>query len=164
MGLMDILNQALGSGRVTDQHVDDVVRQAPGDVVASGLSHVFRSDQTPPVGDMVGQMYGHSNGQQQAGLLNQILGSLGPAAAGSLAGGVLGRILTPGSTQVTPAQASQLSPQDVTQVVEQASRTDPGIVDGMARFYADHAGLIKTIGGAALVMALAKMKDHVNQR
>jgi hypothetical protein len=51
---------------------------------------------------MVGQMFGNSNGQQQAGMLNQILATLGPAAASALAGGVLGRALAPGSTQITP--------------------------------------------------------------
>lgn len=40
---------------------------------------------------MVGQMLGQSNATQQAGLLNQILVSLGLAALSALAGGALGR-------------------------------------------------------------------------
>jgi hypothetical protein len=31
----------------------------------------------------------------------------------------------------------------------------------MGRFYADHPTLVKTIGGAALAIALAKMKDSM---
>ena len=162
MGLMDIVNQALGSGNVSAQQFDQVAQAVPSSVLASGLANAFRSDQTPPIGQMVGQLFGNSNGQQQAGMLNQILSSLGPAAAGGLAGGVLGSVMTPGSTQITPAQASQLSPQQVQAVVDHAHETNPGIADQLAAFYAQHSGLIKTLGGAALAIAMAKMKDHVS--
>jgi hypothetical protein len=163
MGLLDILTQAVSSGMVSNQHVDQVVQNAPANVVAAGLASAFRSDQTPPIGQMVGQLFGNSNGQQQAGMLNQILATLGPAAAAGLAGGVLGRVMSPGSSQITPAQASQLSPEQVQQVVEHAHQTNPGIADQLAGFYANHSGLIKTLGGAALLIAMTKMKDHVNQ-
>jgi hypothetical protein len=163
MGLLDILNQVVGSGALSDRHFDQVAQDAPTDVLAAGLAGAFRSEQTPAIGDMVGQLFGNSSGQQQAGMLNQILATLGPAAAASLAGGVLGRAMSPGSSQLTPAQASQLSPQDVRQAVEQAHQSNPGIADELAGFYANHAGLIKTLGAAALAVAMAKMKDHVSQ-
>jgi hypothetical protein len=163
MGLLDILTQVVNSGTVSDQHFDQVAQSAPTDVLATGLAGAFRSDETPAIGQMVGQLFGNSNGQQQAGMLNQILATLGPAAAASLAGGVLGRVMSPGSSQITPAQASQLSPQDVQQVVEHAHQVNPGIADELAGFYAQHSGLIKTLGAAALAIAMAKMKDHVSQ-
>lgn len=163
MGLMDILNQVISGGTASDQHFDQVAESVPGNVLAAGLAHAFRSDQTPAIGDMVGQLFGNSNGSQQAGMLNQILASLGPAAAASLAGGVLGRVMSPGSSQITPTQASQLTPDQVQAVVENAHQTSPGIADELAGFYAQHAGLIKTLGGAALAIAMVKMKDHVSQ-
>jgi hypothetical protein len=160
---MDILNQALSAGS-GEQHFDQVAQAVPSNVLADGLAHAFRSDQTPDIGAMVGQMFGNSNGQQQAGMLNQILATLGPAAAASLAGGTLGNVMTPGSAQITPEQASQLSPQQVQEVVEKAHEANPGIADQLASFYSQHSGLIKTLGGAVLAVALAKMKDHVSQR
>jgi len=162
---MDMLNQVLGSGgnTVSDHHFDQVAQNVPSDVLAKGLAGAFRSDETPAVGEMVGRLFGHSNGQQQAGMLNQILAALGPATAASLGGGVLGRVMSPGSSQITPEQASQLSPQQVQEVVENAQQTNPGIADELASFYAQHSGLIKTLGGAALVVAMAKMKDHLGQ-
>jgi hypothetical protein len=48
-------------------------------------------------------------------------------------------------------------------VVEHAHQTNPGIADQLASFYANHSGLIKTLGAAALAVAMAKMKDHVSQ-
>jgi len=163
MGLMDLLNQAMAGGSVSNQQFDQVAQAVPSNVLAGGLAHAFRSDQTPDIGAMVGQMFGNSNGQQQAGMLNQILATLGPAAAASLAGGTLGGIMSPGSSQITPAQASQLSPQQVQDVVQQAHQANPGIADQLAAFYSQHSGLIKTLGGAALAIAMAKMKDHVSQ-
>ena len=164
MGLMDILNQVLQSGTASEQHFDQVAQNAPADVLASGLAHAFRSDQTPDIGAMVGQMFGNSSGAQQAGMLNQILASLGPAAVASLAGGVLGRAMTPGSPQITPEQASQLTPQQVQDVVTQAHQANPGLADELAGFYAQHSGLIKTLGGAALAIAMSKMKDRMTQQ
>ena len=163
MGLMDILNQVMAGGTANEQHFDQVAQAVPSNVLADGLAHAFRSDQTPDIGAMVGQMFGNSNGQQQAGMLNQILATLGPAAAASLAGGTLGGIMSPGSNQITPAQATQLSPQQVQDVVQQAHQINPGIADQLAAFYAQHSGVIKTLGGAALAIAVAKMKDHLSQ-
>ena len=163
MGLMDILNQVMAGGNASGQQFDQVAQAAPTNVLAAGLAHAFRSDQTPAIGEMVGQLFGNSNGQQQAGMLNQILATLGPAAAASLAGGLLGGVMSPGSRQITPAQASQLTPDQVQAVVEHAHQTNPGIADEIAGFYAQHSGLIKTLGGAALAIAMAKMKDHVSQ-
>lgn len=162
MGLMDILNQVVAGGSASEQHFDQVAQAVPSNVLADGLAHAFRSDQTPDIGAMVRQMFGNSNGQQQAGMLNQILATLGPAAAASLAGGTLGGVMN-GNNQITPAQASQLSPQQVQDVVQQAHQMNPGIADQLAAFYSQHSGLIKTLGGAALAIAMAKMKDHVSQ-
>ena len=161
MGLLDLLSQVVAGGAVSGEHFDQVAQNAPDEVIASGLTHAFQSEHTPSIGDMVGQMFGNSNGQQQAGMLNQILATLGPAAASALAGGVLGRALAPGSTQITPDQASQLTAEEVQAVVNHAHQTDPGVADSLANFYAQHSTLIKTLGGAALAVALAKMKDHV---
>lgn len=162
MGLMDILKQVASAGGVSEQQFDQVAQAVPSNVLADGLAHAFRSDETPDIGAMVGQMFGNSSGQQQAGMLNQILATLGPAVAAGLGNGALGSVMSPGSNQVTPAQASQLSPQQVQDVVEQAHRMNPGIADELAAFYSQHSGLIKTLGGAALAIAMAKMKEHGN--
>ena len=160
MGLLDLLQQALGGNAET--HFDQVAQQAPPEQLGAGLAAAMRSDQTPPFGDMVSQMFGQSSPTQQAGVLNQILAALGPAAATGLAGGALGRMLAPGQSQVTPEQASQLSPAQVSEIAAQAEQTHPGVVDQVSQFYAHHSGLIKVLGGAALAVALAKMKNNLD--
>ncbi len=165
MSLMDILNQALSgnANTVRDDHVDQIAHHAPPDVLGKGLAETFRSDQTPPIGDMVSSLFGRSNGQQQAGMLNQILASVGPTLAATLAGGLLSKVMQPGTTQISPAQASKLSPQDVREVVNAAHQNEPSTADALGNFYAQHSGLIKTMGGAALIVALAKMKKSVEE-
>jgi len=162
MGLMELLQQA-ASGALANPaaHFDQVAQQATPDQLGQGLAAAFRSDQTPPFGQMVGQMFGQANGAQQAGMLNQIIGALGPAAISMAAGGALGKLLAPGQNQLTPQQASQLSPQQVQEIAAHAEQQQPGIVDQMSRFYADHPTLVKTLGGAALAIALSKMKDQL---
>jgi len=164
MGLLDILSQVVAGGNVTDQHFDQVTQNAPPDALGAAIAGAFRSDQTPSIGDMVGQMFQNSNGQQQAGLLNQILATLGPAAAATLGGGVLGRILQPGATQITPDQAGQLTPDQVTAVVNHANELHPGLADQLGSFYAQHSGLLKTLGGVVALVAMSKLKDHLAGR
>jgi hypothetical protein len=163
MGLMDMLNQALGGQQGAPQF-SDVAQEAPSDALAKGLSAAFASNQTPDIGSMVSQLFRQSNGMQQAGMLNQLLGTLGPGVMAGLAGGVLGNVMKPGQTQITPSQASQLSPQQVQDVVNHADDVHPGgVADQLGQFYAQHRSLINTLGGIAATVAMTKMKDHLSQ-
>ena len=161
MGLMDMLTQAMSGGGGAQQF-NQIAQNAPSDVLAKGLSAAFASDQTPAIGNMVGQLFGQSNGAQQAGMLNQLLGALGPGVMAGLAGGALGRVMSPGQTQITPEQASQLTPQQVQDVVNHANDVHPGVADQLGQFYAQHRGLINTLGGIAATVAMMKMKDHMS--
>ena len=163
MSIFDILSQVAG-GASAEQHFDNVAAQAPSDVLGKGLAEAFRSDQTPDIGSMVGQLFGNSSGSQQAGMLNQVLATLGPAVLSGLAGGVMGRMMAPDTNQITSDQASQLSPQQVQDIVHEANQQNPGLADQLGSFYAEHSGLIKTLGGAALAIAMVKMKDHMGER
>ena len=158
MALSDILRDAGGDN--IDAHFDRGAQAASPEDLGAGLADAMRSDQTPPFGDMVGQLFGRSSSTQQAGLLNQILSTVGPSIATALAGGALGRILHPGQQQVTPEQASRVSPTDVTEIARHAEQQRPEIVDQVGRFYAQHSDLVKTLGGVALTAVLAGMRNR----
>ena len=70
--------------------------------------------------------------------------------------------MTPGQVQITPEQAQQLSPQQVQDVVSQANQSHPGVADQLGEFYAQHRGLVNTLGGIAATIAMMKMKDHMS--
>ena len=57
-----------------EQDYSRVAPSAPQSHLASGLAEAFRSDETPPFGQMLGTLFSNSNGQQRAGILNQLLG------------------------------------------------------------------------------------------
>ena len=142
-------------------HFDEVAKAAPASVIAGGLAAAFRSDKTPAMGEMVSGMFSQSNGEQKAGLLNQLLGSVNPAALTQILssaglGGLTG-ILTGGNAQVTPEQAQQVPPEVVKRMADHAEKSSPSIVDTLSNYYAQHTTLVKTLGGAALSIALAKM-------
>lgn len=165
--LTDILNRYLGSnaGTASGQLADDfnhVSQNVPSDILSKGLSAAFGSDQTPAAGQMVSQMFGASSPEQRAAMLNQLIAALGPAA-GSVLGGALGQANAASgvSPNITPEQASQVDPQQVQVAVNQAQQHNPGIMDSLSDFYAQHPGLVKTLGGAALAIALGKISEHM---
>jgi hypothetical protein len=168
MSLLDILNQYAGNAQPqadTAAHFDAAAQQASTSDLGSALAAMFRSDATPAFSQQIGDLFNRSNPQQQAGLINQILQSLGPASFGA-AGGVLGRVLGPGAagagaSPVTPEQASQLSPADVQAIAEHAQQHDPSIVDRAGAFYAEHPTLVKSLGVAALALTMTHMRDLI---
>jgi hypothetical protein len=144
-------------------HFDQFAQAAPRSAVADGLAAAFRSDQTPPFPQMIAQMFGQSNGQQRAGILNTLIGAVGPtvlsqilARQGGGASGLAG-LLGGGAQSVPPEVAQQISPEAVREIAQQAEQHDPSVVDMASNFYAQHPQLVKTLGAAALTVALAKI-------
>jgi hypothetical protein len=155
-----------------EQDFDDIARNSPHEELTHGLSEAFRSDQTPPFGNMVGQLFGQADTHQRTGMLNQLLGGLGPSVIGSLLGGLGGGLgggalggLLNGATglqqvDLKPEDVERLSPEQVQELATRAERENPGIVDQMSRFYAQNPTLVKALGGAALAIALGKMSQR----
>lgn len=160
-----------------DNDFDQVAQHAPPQALAQGLAHAFRSDQTPPFGQMAGQLFGQSNPQQRAGLMNTLISAAGPALMGRLMGGGMGNMGGMGGLgsllggmmgggqgqmpqqmpQITPEQAAQVSPEAFGQLADHAQQHDPSIIDQVSNFYAQQPALVKTIGAGALTLLLAKL-------
>lgn len=151
-----------------EQDFDQVAQNAPQTDLAQGVTEAFRSDQTPPFPQMVGQLFGNSDGSQRAGMLNQLIGSIGPGVLSSIAGGALGSLFGRGNNasatpQITADQASTMTPQQVQEIAEKAEQHNPGIVDKMGDFYAQHPQLVKGLGGAALALVLGHMAQGMKR-
>ena len=115
---------------------------------------------------MVGNLFNQSNPQQQAGVLNQLVQAIGPGALSGVAGGILGRVLGGGQTPgtITPQQASQFSPNDVTAIAAHAQQQDPSIVDRVGSFYAQHPTLVKTLGAVTLSAVMGHLSANRDAR
>lgn len=163
--LGNVLNQYAGQSTQNSanaaEHFDQVAQAAPHSVIAEGLSALFRSEQTPPFGNLVSSLFSQSSPDQKAGLLNHLIASIGPGNLAQLAGGgALASLLAGGQNEITPTQAQNISPEVVEQIATHAEKTDPSIVDKASAFYAQHTTLVKSLGGAALSIALAKVAER----
>src|SRR5579883_23219 len=136
------------------------LHSAPPQSIASGLAAAFRSDSTPEFGSMLANLFSNSNGQQRAGLLNQILGSAGPGLLGAALPGALGNILKGGS--VTPEQAEQISPDAIKNLAEHAQKSNPSIIDQVSNFYSEHPRMVQALGAGALAMIMNHMRKGAN--
>lgn len=142
-----------------EQDYSQVAQSAPQSHLATGLAEAFRSDQTPPFPQMLSTLFNNSNGQQRAGILNQLLGAAGPGIFGS--GGLSGLAgLLRGGNTVSPEQANQIPAETVQQLAEHAQKQDPSIVDQASQFYAQHPTLVKALGAGALALIMS----HLSQK
>ena len=166
--LSDILQKYLNPADGTPtadvaRHYDQVAQHAPPQVMKQGIADALRSDETPELGQMVRDIFANATPEQQAGMLNQILASVNPGVLASMGGplGGLSQQVGGGHVQVTPGQVSEISPTQVQDLANQAGQNNPGIFDRLGEFYAEHPQLVKTLGSAALTIALAKMANRM---
>ena len=153
-----ILQQYTGGGAPANQqdainHYQEVARQAPQSSVAGALSSVFRSPSTGTFGQNISSMFGASDPNQRAGILNTILASAGPGILANLG-------LGSGTTHVTPDQAQQINPNAVEQAANHAQSQDPSIIDRASQFYAQHPTLVQALGAGAAVLAMQHMSQQ----
>ncbi len=151
------------AGDEVASHFQQIAAAAPSSDLAGGLAAMFHSDQTPPFAQMVGQLFGKSDGTQRANLLNTLLTS--GAAAGLLqqltqSAGVTLPAGLGTTTPVTPESAAQITPDMAQQAAARAAQHDPSIVERVSELYAAHPTLVKTLGAAAMSIALS----HLAQR
>jgi hypothetical protein len=145
-------------------HFDEVSQAVPTGTLAEGLAAAFRSDSTPALGQMVSSLFAESNGEQKVGLLNHLMSSVNPATLMQiLSGAGMAGILSGGTSPLTASQAQQIPPVVVEQLAVHAEKTNPSIVDSLSHFYAQHATLVKALGGGALTIALAKIAERQQQ-
>lgn len=149
------------AGTRAEEDFDQVTRAAPRPALADGIAAAFRSDQTPPFPQMVGQLFRQSDGTQRAGLLNMLLSAAGPAllsqVLGSRGAPSLQGVLQGGRTEVTPQEAEQVPPEAVEQIAARAQSENPSIMERLADFYAEHPALVKSLGTAAVTLALSQV-------
>jgi hypothetical protein len=170
MGLLDILKQYSNPGTVptgdVSGHFESVAQQVNPSALGGGIAAALRSDATPAFGQAIGSLFGQSNPQQKAGVLNELVQVLGSAGIASAGGGILTRILgssaapSGSAAPITPAQAAQVSPSDVTAIAASAQQHDDSIVDRVGAFYAQHPTLVKTLGVAALGAVMSHMSQQ----
>ena len=141
MSWMDVLSH-YRNGQATPPNVAGDFQAIAGDLppheLSEGLQEAFRSEQTPPFENMVRQLFEHSGPDQRAGVLNQLREALGRGP-------------------VSPDEANQVPPHQIETMAAQAAQSNPGILERVSRFYADHPQVVQMLGQAALGIAMNRM-------
>ena len=166
MPLMDVLNvlrQYSGASAANppanaQQDFEKVAQAAPQEHLADGLAEAFRSNQTPAFPEMLANLFSQSNGQQRAGILSQLLGSVNPGAMAGVGGGLAA--LLKGGSAPNPEQASQVTPGEVQQLAEHAQKNNPSIIEQASSFYAQHPRLVQGLGAGALALVMSHMSKR----
>jgi hypothetical protein len=150
-----------------DADFDRFSRIAPSSSVSEGLAEAFRSRQTPPFASMLSQLFGRSPSNQKTNVLNALIATLGPALVSQLlakhgANGAAQELQADG-TRISSEVVEQIPVNSIEEVAAEAEKRDPSIVDRVSKFYAEQPALIKTLGGLALTVAMAKVAQRQAQ-
>jgi hypothetical protein len=164
MGLLDdvkgMLSQyATGAAPSGDAgtHFQQVAQTVDTGTLAQGIAAAMRSDQTPPFAQLVSQLFAAGSSDQKAAMLSTLLSSISPAQASQLSSLIPG--LT-GATTPTGAQAAAVPPSAVETIAKQVEQHDSGIVEKMSTLYAAHPTLVRTLGSAAMMIAMRKIAER----
>ena len=132
----------------------------PSSHLADALGEAFRSGETPPFSQMLSNLFANSNPDQRAGILNHLMGAVGPRALGSLGLGSIGGLLRGTNVNVSAEQANQVSPEDVQQLAAHAEKQNPAIIDHASQFYSHHPKLVQVLGAGSLALIMS----HLSKR
>jgi len=160
-GLKGVLAQyasGTASPQDADAHFSQVAQSADAGTLASGIAAMLRSDQTPPFSQLIGQLFASGSLEQKAGMLSTLLSSATPEQRARLSALIPG--LGSGTTQVSSAQAGGVPPDAVSSLAHTIEQQSPAIVDKMSGFYAQHPTLVKTLGTAAMMIAMRRIAEH----
>ena len=151
-----------------EQHYEQVAQAIPRSTVASGLADAFRSGAAGGFGQIVSQLFGNSAGDQQASVLNTLLATAGPALLNNAlsSGNIpsLAAVLGGGPPrQLSPKEAAQVPPSEVQHLANQVHSQNPSILDRVSEIYAEHPRVVKTLGSAALAIAMAKIAQRTQR-
>jgi hypothetical protein len=169
MGLLDVLARYQSRPNPPPPNVlddfDRVSNELTADDLAPGLEDAFNDDDTPPFEEMVGQLYERSDDDMRAGLMNEIVNSLGggqalaTGAAGGLFGGVLGDLIRrrQGREAITARDMHNVPAREIERAAAAAKGQNPNIVQTISRFYARHPRLVQGLGQAAISILMSGM-------
>ena len=146
-----------------DADFDRFARHAPSAAMSDGLAEAFRSQQTPPFASMLSQLFGRSPTMQKTNVVNTLIATLGPALVSQLLtqhGANRAAQELQNNKTISPEIAEQIPPNSIEAVAAEAEKKDPSVVERISKFYADQPALIKTLGGLALTIAMAKIAQR----
>jgi hypothetical protein len=139
-------------------HFQQVAQSVDSGTLAQGIAAAMRSNDTPPFAQMVSQLFASGSPDQRLAMVNTLLSSVPPEQRAQLSS------MVPGLSAVSAASGtstpSALSPAAVQTLAQHVEQHDAGIIDRMSTLYAAHPTLVKTLGSAAMIIAMRKIAER----
>jgi hypothetical protein len=165
MGLLDDVKGMLSqyaSGTApsgdTGAHFQQVAQSVDSGTLAQGIAAAMRSDETPPFAQTVSQLFSSGSADQKMAMVSTLLSSVSPEQRAKLSSMIPG--LSAASAATGASAASTLSPAAVQTLAQHVEQHDAGIIDKMSALYAAHPTLVKTLGSAAMMVAMRKIAER----
>ncbi|OWW22452.1 hypothetical protein [Noviherbaspirillum denitrificans] len=140
-----------------------VAQHVPAEHVTTGLAEAMHSEQTPPFEDMVGEAFERGSDELRVSMLRQLIDGASPAVLKPLIDdGQLPRAANGSGSPAVPIDAALVQDLDVDVVrrlARGAAQEDASVIDRMSEFFAVDPAAGKTLGGAALSVALGKIAE-----
>ena len=142
----------------TGTHFQQVAQSVDSGTLARGIAAAMRSDETPPFSQLVSQLFASGSSEQKTSMLNTLLSAVPPDQRAQIS------TLIPGLGSV-PAEAAvqagaKVSASAIQALAQHVERHDAGIVDKMSALYAKHPTLVRTLGSAAMAIAMRKIAER----
>ena len=162
MGLLDdvkgmLTQYASGTAPSGDAgtHFQQVAQAVDTGTLAQGIAAAMRSSDTPPFAQMVSQLFASGSNEQKLAMLTTLMSSVTPEQRAQLTS------LIPGLGSISSASgAAGISPNMIQTLAQHVESHDAGIVDKMSALYAAHPTLVKTLGSAAMMIAMRQIAAH----
>lgn len=141
-----------------------IAQQVPADDVTGGLVQAMHSEQTPPFDELMRQSFERADAGQRVAMLKRVLDGASPQVLRPLIDNSMLHLAgdderAMASVYVDDAVAGMLSPELFQQVAHEAAVQDPSIIARMSELYAVDPDAGRTLGGAALSVALGKIAE-----
>jgi hypothetical protein len=139
-------------------HFQQVAQSVDSGTLAQGIAAAMRSSDTPPFAQMVSQLFSSGSPDQKMAMVNILLSSVSPEQRAQLSALIPG--LSAASATTGTSAASSLSPDAIQALAHHVEQHDAAIVDRMSALYAAHPTLVKTLGSAAMMIAMRAIAER----
>ncbi|HEY0846258.1 MAG TPA: hypothetical protein VGE12_12890 [Noviherbaspirillum sp.] len=142
-----------------------IAQHVPAGDLTGGLAQAIHSEQTPPFDELMRDSYMRGGATQRAAMLKRLLDGasaevLRPLVNDNVFPHVDVARQSLAAVHVDESIAGQLAPETFQQVARLAVEEDPAVIDRMIEFYAIDPDAGRTLGGAALSVAMGKVADN----
>lgn len=152
------------AGHVTAADPDGVAQafkhiagQQPPASIAQGIAAALTTGTPSPFGQLVSQLFFHSDSGLRTELLNLLLDNVSPAMLSALSGSIGNLMSENGHPRLSAEQIADIAPPQVAEIAVVAQQHNLGIVERVATLFAQHPDVFNALDSTSLKTALGAM-------